>query len=150
MFRLALQRLRLPAPYMKSTTTVAVVVPVWTRLRGLPPLPPMPSGLGDSLPPLPPMPGQPVDTAAAFQPQINPAFMESVNQSQNHLTEQGQEVSDKYAEHEATRQAKLEELGTQYDTAVERNKEIQAQQNQSNSSASNDHTTFPLPPPPQK
>jgi hypothetical protein len=109
----------------------------------LPPLPPMPGGV-EGLPPLPPMPGGAIDPTAGFQPQINPGFMESVNQSQNHLTEAGQQLTDKYSEREATRQQKIDELGASYDSAVEKNREIQGLP------PTNDHTTFPLPPPPQR
>jgi len=111
---------------------------------GLPPLPPMPGAPADgSLPPLPPMPGQPSDPSAGFQPPINPEFMQTVNQSQNHLTDAGAEMSQKYADANATRQDKIDELGSQYDSAVAKNRELQGLP------PVNDHTTFPLPPPPQ-
>ncbi len=111
---------------------------------GLPPLPPLPGGGAfDGLPPLPPLPGGAVDQAAIPQPQINPAFMTDMNQSQNHLTEQGQQLTDQYAQRETVRQEKIETLGQQYDSAVEKNRELQGLP------PVNDHTTFPLPPPPQ-
>lgn len=113
------------------------------QMPDLPPLPPLPGGTSDGLPPLPPLPGTPQDPTAGFQPQINPGFMDSVNQSQNHLTDQGQQLTDQYAQRDAQRQQKLEELGQQYDSAVEKNRELQGLP------PTNDHTTFPLPPPPQ-
>lgn len=111
---------------------------------GLPPLPPMPGVPTDgSLPPLPPMPGQPSDPVAGFQPPINPEFMQTVNQSQNHLTDAGAEMSQKYADANTARQDKIDVLGNQYDSAVAKNRELQGLP------PVNDHTTFPLPPPPQ-
>ncbi len=111
---------------------------------GLPPLPPMPGVASDgSLPPLPPMPGQPSDPSAGFQPPINPEFMQTVNQSQNQLTTTGVEMGQKYADASASRQEKIDQLGSQYDNAVAKNRELQGLP------PVDDHTTFPLPPPPQ-
>ena len=127
-------------PNMATTPSqVEPIVP-----PGLPPLPPMPGAPSDgSLPSLPPMPGQPSDPSAGFQPPINPEFMQTVNQSQNHLTDAGAEMSQKYADANAARQDKIDELGSQYDSAVAKNRELQGLP------PVDDHTTFPLPPPPQ-
>ncbi len=88
---------------------------------GLPPLPPMPTAPGGTFPPLPPMP---TDAAGLAQPQINPEFMGNVSASQNQWTQAGQELTSKQAEAEATRQAKMDEIGQQYDAAVDKNREL--------------------------
>lgn len=108
----------------------------------LPPLPPLPSdGSTPAMPPLPPMPGQTTDPTAGFQPQVNPAFMQNVPQSQNSWTQAGEDMAAKQADKEAARQAKLDQMGQQYDAAVEKNRELQGKP-----PVNNDHSTFPLPP----
>lgn len=99
----------------------------------LPPLPPMPPmGSGQDVfagaPPLPPMPGQalgPTDASTAMQPQTGPDFMQGMPQSQNQWTQAGDEVAARQAEKEAVRQQKIEEIGQQYDQAVDQNRELQ-------------------------
>lgn len=108
----------------------------------LPPLPTMPSDGGvPSMPPMPPLPGQASDPAAGFQPQVNPAFMQNVPQSQNSWTQAGEDMAAKQADKEASRQAKLDQMGAQYDAAVDKNRELQGKP-----PVNNDHSTFPLPP----
>ena len=130
-----------------NATTQPTVAMDQNQMPAMPPLPPMPGPSNNGLPPLPPMPplpGTPSDDAVSFQPQINPEFMDSVNQSQNQITNDGQQLTDKYAQRDEVRQQKIDELGASYDSAVEKNREIQGLP------PTNDHTTFPLPPPPQK
>ena len=67
--------------------------------------------------------------------------METVNQSQNAITDRGNELAGQRSEAEATRQSKLDEIATQYDSAVEKNRELQGLPKVE------DHSTFPLPPP---
>lgn len=95
---------------------------------GLPPLPPLPGAqdAGGALPPLPPLPGQPAaDPSAAFQPQINPSFMQDMPQSQNQWTQAGDDLAAKQADKDAARQQKMDQMSQQYDTAVDRNRELQ-------------------------
>lgn len=115
--------------------------------NSLPPLPPLPGDMS-GMPPMPPLPGQPSDSSGAFQPQINPGFMQNMPQSQNSWTEAGEDMAAKQAAAKEDRQARLDKLSTQYDSAVERNQEIQQQQAQLQKSQTNpdDHTVFPLPP----
>ncbi len=135
------------APQMQSTPvpTSQSQVPTPPQSASMPPLPPLPSfptdGSAPPLPPMPPLPGQSSNPVAGFQPQVNPQFMESVNQSQNPLTEAGQTIAAEQAQKDAARQQKIDELGTQYDVAADKNREVQGQP-----PVNNDHTTFPLPP----
>jgi hypothetical protein len=94
----------------------------------MPPLPPMPGAqtMGGALPPLPPLPGQPgVDPAVGFQPQINPSFMQDMPQSQNQWTQAGDDLAAQQANKDAARQQKMDQMTQQYDTAVDRNRELQ-------------------------
>lgn len=93
----------------------------------LPPLPPMPSVQGDgTMPPLPPVPGQATtDPSAALQPQINPAFMQDMPQSQNSWSQAGDDLAAQQAEKADQRQARMDEMNQQYDQAVDRNRELQ-------------------------
>ncbi|MBP9738057.1 hypothetical protein KBD20_00040 [Candidatus Saccharibacteria bacterium] len=119
--------------------------PPGAPMPDMPPLPPLPSMAGGpgapSMPPLPPMPGQPTDPTAGFQPDLGPAFMQGVPQSQNSWTQAGDDMAAKNAEKEATRQAKLDQMGAQYDAAVDKNLEMQGKP-----PVNTDHSTFPLPP----
>ncbi len=97
---------------------------------GLPPLPPTPPiAPGDpGLPPPPPLPGQelvqpPVD--GGLTPQVQPAFMQDLPASQNQWTQAGDEVAAKKAAEEQNRQAKMDQMTSQYDSAVDKNLEIQ-------------------------
>lgn len=125
-----------------SATTAPVVAPA--QNSDLPPLPPMPPLPTDSqagmLPPTPP-PAPSIDPTAGFQPQVGPEFMKGMPQSQNSWTEAGQDVAAKQAEKDAARQAKLDQLGAQYDAAADKNREMQGLP-----PINDDHTTFPLPP----
>ena len=67
--------------------------------------------------------------------------MQGVPQSENPWTEAGKDVASKQAEKDATRQAKLDQLGAQYDAAADKNREMQGLP-----PINDDHTTFPLPP----
>jgi len=110
----------------------------------LPPLPPMPGGTsGSAMPPLPPMPGQSTDPTASFQPDLGPAFMQGVPQSQNSWSQAADDMAAKQADKEANRQAKLDQMGAQYDAAVDQNLINQGKPPINNP---NDHSTFPLPP----
>ena len=98
---------------------------------GLPPLPPLPNSAdqntaqSSAFPPLPPLPGQPNNQADQMQPQINPGFMQSMPQSQNPWTSAGQDMAAKQADKDAARQEKMDTMNQQYDTAVDRNRELQ-------------------------
>lgn len=107
---------------LTSSTAPAPVTP-----DGLPPLPPLPSSPTDgALPPLPPMPEQPgTDPAAAFQPQINPGFMQDAPQSQNNWSQAADDLAANEADKTAQRDAKKAEMDQQYDRAVDRNRELQ-------------------------
>lgn len=100
---------------------------------GLPPLPPMPGGAANNaMPPMPPMPGQGVEPATLnTQPRVTPEFMATASQSQNTWTDAGEQMSQKYAQRDADRQARQDELSNQYNATVERNKTIQANSPQS-------------------
>lgn len=130
------------APNMPNNPVVAPGAP--SPVADLPPLPPMPPMPTDSqagmLPPTPP-PAPSIDPTAGFQPQVGPDFMKDMPQSQNSWTEAGQDVAAKQAEKDAERQAKLDKLGSQYDAAADKNREMQGLPPQND-----DHTTFPLPP----
>lgn len=130
------------APNMPNNP-VATPLGVPAQDSNLPPLPPMPPMPTDSqsgmLPPTPPAPS--TDPTAGFQPQVGPEFMQGMPQSQNSWTEAGQDVVAKQAEKDAQRQAKLDKLGSQYDAAADKNREMQGLPPQND-----DHTTFPLPP----
>ncbi len=93
---------------------------------GLPPMPPLPQALptDGSLPPLPPLPGQVSDPAAGFQPTTQPDFMAGQTPSQNPWTQAGDDLTAKKDDEEANRQAKMDEMNQQYDSAVDRNREI--------------------------
>ncbi len=132
-----------PSTMNMQTVTSAPSPSEATMPGALPPLPPMPGSPADSsgMPPPLPMPGQPINPVDNFVPQINPGFMESVNQSQNEVTDRGDELAKQRAEAEATRQNKLDEIATQYDSAVDKNRELQGLPKVE------DHSTFPLPPP---
>ncbi len=95
---------------------------------GMPPLPPLPGAqtAGGALPPLPPLPGQPGnDPTTAFQPQINPDFMQNMPQSQNPWTQAGDDLAAQQANKDAVREQKMDQMTQQYDTAVDRNREMQ-------------------------
>lgn len=108
-----------------------------------PPMPPIPQGSADNtLPPLPPpMPAQPFDPSTALQPPTQPDFFQSVNQSQNPWTEAGNDMTSRQADKNSARQEKLDKMTQQYDTAVDKNRELQGKP-----PLNGDHTTFPLPP----
>lgn len=131
------------APNMPNNPTQT---PAGAPLQGsnLPPLPPMPPMPTDSpagmLPPTPP-PAPSTDPTVGFQPQVGPEFMQGMPQSQNSWTEAGQDVAAKQAEKDAARQAKLDQLGAQYDAAADKNREMQGLP-----PVNDDHSTFPLPP----
>ena len=133
------------APQAPNMPNNPVATPAGSPLQGsnLPPLPPMPPMPTDSqvgmLPPTPPAPS--IDPTAGFQPQVGPEFMQGMPQSQNSWTEAGQDLAAKQAEKDAARQAKLDQLGAQYDAAADKNREIQGLP-----PVNDDHTTFPLPP----
>lgn len=133
------------APQASNMPNNPVVAPgAPSPVADLPPLPPMPPMPTDSqagmLPPTPP-PAPSIDPTAGFQPQVGPDFMKDMPQSQNSWTEAGQDVAAKQAEKDAERQAKLDKLGSQYDAAADKNREMQGLPPQND-----DHTTFPLPP----
>ncbi|MCB9823075.1 hypothetical protein H6800_02265 [Candidatus Nomurabacteria bacterium] len=133
------------APQAPNMPNNPATTPATSPLQGsnLPPLPPMPPMPTDSqvgmLPPTPPAPS--IDPTAGFQPQVGPEFMQGMPQSQNSWTEAGQDVAAKQAEKDVARQAKLDQLGAQYDAAADKNREIQGLP-----PVNDDHTTFPLPP----
>jgi len=119
-------------PSLNAPTQATPVLPPLpgapTDASGMPPLPPLPGAqdAGGSLPPLPPLPGQPgADPAAAFQPQINPGFMQDMPQSQNTWTQAGDDLASQQANKDAARQQKMDQMTQQYDTAVDRNRELQ-------------------------
>jgi nanoRNase/pAp phosphatase (c-di-AMP/oligoRNAs hydrolase) len=130
------------APNMPNNpiATPAGAAPQNSDLPPLPPMPPMPNDVVGGVMP-PPPPSQPTDPTAGFQPQVGPAFMQGVPQSENPWTEAGKDVASKQAEKDATRQAKLDQLGAQYDAAADKNREMQGLP-----PINDDHTTFPLPP----
>jgi nanoRNase/pAp phosphatase (c-di-AMP/oligoRNAs hydrolase) len=124
----------------------------------LPPLPPMPQQLPTpaptnfmpsstpstavDLPPLPPMPtipGQGVGAPMPAAPQIAPDFVANMGTAE-HGSEFDQTILEANQQRLANREDKLQEISQQYDAAVAKNQEIQAQ------SSNNDHSTFPLPP----
>lgn len=110
----------------------------------LPPLPPMPGGpQSGAMPPPPPMPGRPTDPTAGFQPDLGPAFAQGIPQSQNSWTQAADDMAAKQADKQANRQERLDQIGAQYDAAVDQNLINQGKQPINNP---NDHTTFPLPP----
>ncbi len=133
------------APQAPNMPNNPVASPDGVPVQGsnLPPLPPMPPMPTDSqagmLPPTPPAPS--IDPTAGFKPQVGPEFMKDMPQSQNSWTEAGQDVAAKQAEKDAARQAKLDQLGEQYDAAADKNREMQGLP-----PVNDDHTTFPLPP----
>lgn len=101
-----------------------------TGLPPLPALPGTPAADSNGLPPLPPLPGQSAqgtstDPAAQMQPQINPAFMQDMPQSQNPWSQAADDMSNDQAARDAARQEKMDQMTSQYDTAVDRNREIQ-------------------------
>lgn len=95
----------------------------------MPPLPPMPSAVqptdGNGMPPLPPSPNQPYDPTAAMQPSTQPDFMQNTNASQNPWTQAADDLSAQNEQNAADRQAKMDKMADQYDTAVDRNRELQ-------------------------
>ncbi len=93
--------------------------------NGLPPLPPMPTTNGGALPPLPPLPGQAIDPSTVGQPQINPAFMQDMPQSQNPWTDAAQANTARQEENQANRDQRMQQMNQQYNTAVDRNRELQ-------------------------
>ena len=110
-------------PNLNALNTASVPSP--TDLGSLPPLPPLPAANLGSMPPLPPLPGQPTDPSASFQPQINPEFMQDMPQSVNTWTQAGDDVAAKQVDKADQRQAKMDQMNQQYDTAVDRNRELQ-------------------------
>jgi nanoRNase/pAp phosphatase (c-di-AMP/oligoRNAs hydrolase) len=117
-----------PIDMNAQVAATPVLPPMPGEQNGLPPLPPMPGApmVDSGLPPLPPLPGQPgLDPAAAFQPQINPAFMQDMPQSQNTWTQAGNDLVNQQAGADAARQQKMDQMNQQYDTAVDRNRELQ-------------------------
>ena len=122
------------APVVAPSQSMQPAAPVGAPMFGapqsmapsLPPLPPMPGGQGGgSMPPMPPMPGQVGDAATNTQPQVTPAFMSSVPQTQNTWTAAGDEMAQKYADRDAKRQERADEIKTTYSDAADRNKQLQ-------------------------
>lgn len=111
--------------FTNGPTSPALVIPANNDPSGLPPLPPMPIISGVAMPPMPPMPGQLLDQATSYQPQINPEFMQNMPQSQNYWTDAAQDLTAKREDIEANRHARTDKLTQQYDTAVDRNRELQ-------------------------
>ena len=124
------------APVVTPSQNMQPAAPVAAPMFGapqsmapsLPPLPPMPGGQGGgSMPPMPPMPGQVGDAATNTQPQVTPAFISSVPQTQNTWTAAGDEMAQKYADRDAKRQERADEIKTTYSDAADRNKQLQQQ-----------------------
>lgn len=131
-----------PQPVFGGPTEVSNQTDPNLSVPGVPPMPPMPG-----LPPMPPMPGQPMDQNQLTQPDIQPSFMQGVNQSQNPWTEAGQDLAAEQAQKDANRQARIDSRLADYDSAVAQNQQLQQQaQMQQSQPQPADHATFPLPP----
>jgi hypothetical protein len=107
-------------------SSVGVQPPAPDVTGALPPLPPtLPSAPADnSLPPLPPLPGQDM-SSPTMTPDVNPGFMQDLPTSQNPLTQAADDLAVKKQQEEQARQDKMNEMTQQYDSAVDRNRELQ-------------------------
>lgn len=99
--------------------------PVNPGLPPLPPLPSVPTGNPAGLPPLPTTPGQAMDATLGFQPQATPAFMQDMPVTQNPWTQAADDVVAKNQAGEQSRQQKMDQMTDQYNSAVDRNRELQ-------------------------
>lgn len=94
-------------------------------LPPLPPLPPVPTGNPAGLPPLPTTPGQAMDATVNFQPPATPAFMQDMPVTQNPWTQAADEVVANNQAGDQARQQKMDQMTDQYNSAVDRNRELQ-------------------------